>query len=451
VVFGESLTLPQLVQLARANDHRVKESQAQLRYYLAKYDEARWAWFPKIDSWALAAGPMPEARNNGLGGPPTTQASLMYDTNFGTPGVMFRAGAEGVLPLWTFGKLDALKEAGRNLVIVGEHLRTRAQDEAELQVSQAFYGYCLAKTGEDVLRETETKLNDAKEMLQRLQSEGSDQVTQNDVYKLEFYQQQLMVQRATAEAGAQFALAAIRLLINVKPQEPLDIAVEKFVEIEGSLLPIDVYAKLAIESRPELLAIEAGLKAREQEVRIRELMYYPDFGLAGFFRWAWTTSATRQLSPFAYDPYNDLSAGLGLAVRYQWDFPNKSIALEQARAELEKLEHQRDLLQAAVALEIEKSWTETNAAIKKAKSQALAEKSARRWATSAFAAFDLGTGDTRELVESVSALAMASAQKVQGIHDAKTGLKVISRSVGKPLEFVVVETVPSVKLQPVSK
>ena len=29
------------------------------------------------------------ARNDGLGGPPTTESTLMYDFNFGTPGVMF--------------------------------------------------------------------------------------------------------------------------------------------------------------------------------------------------------------------------------------------------------------------------------------------------------------------------------------------------------------------------
>jgi outer membrane protein, multidrug efflux system len=436
--FPESLQLDQLVERARANDFRVKESESQLRFFKAKYEEARWAWFPKVDSYALLAGPTPEARNDGLGGPPSTEASLMYDTNFGTPGVMFRAGAEGLLPLYTFGKFDALKEGGRNLVIAGEHLKTRAQDEAELQVSQAYYGYCLAKTGEDVLQETKQRLEDAKTMLLKLQKEGSDQVAQVDLFKLDFYQQQLEVQRANAQAGANFALAAIRLLINAKPGELISPTVQKLNDIEGSLLPREVYSKMALENRPELLALEAGLRAREQEVLLKELMYYPDFGLAGFIRVAATTSATRQISPFAYDPYHELTGGFALAIRYQWDFPQKSIALEQSRAELEKMEHQRDLLKGAVNLEIEKTWGDVTAALSKAGSQSQAEKSARRWATSAFAAFDLGTGDTRELVDSFSALALSSSQKIQAIHDAKVGLKLMSRSIGKPIELVTV-------------
>ena len=80
---AEPLTLRDLIDRARVADPRVKDAQAQLRYLRAKYDEARWAWFPRIDSYVAVAGPTPEARNDGLGGPPTTHATLMYDLDFG--------------------------------------------------------------------------------------------------------------------------------------------------------------------------------------------------------------------------------------------------------------------------------------------------------------------------------------------------------------------------------
>ena len=429
------LTLSQIIDRARANDHRVKEAQAQLRYYRSRYDEARWAWFPRMDSYFMVAGPTPEARNDGLGGPPTTKSTLMYDLDFGQPGVMMRAGAEAVLPIYTFGKLDALEEAGRKGVEAGEALTVRAQDESEYQAAQAFYGYCLAKQAATVVEETMKRLDDAEKTLKRLQAEGSEQVTQMDIYKLGFYRQQGEVQRLQAENGAQFALSAIRLLIAAPPDEVIEVQVEVLSPSEGSLAPVDSYIITAAKHRPELRAIAAGLGAREQEVKIREAMYYPDFGIAGFFRWMWTTSATRQLSPFAYDPYNDLSAGVGLVMRYQWDFPQKGIHLEQARAEYEKMEHQRDLLGAAVQLEIEKSWGDTNLAMKKVERQTEAEKNARRWANAAYTSFELGTGDTRELVDSFSAYASASVQRLQAYHDVKVGLRALTRAVGQPVEL----------------
>lgn len=446
---GTGLSLATLVARARANDHRVKEARAQLRWFRSKYDEARWAWFPRVDSYFMVAGPTPEARNDGLGGPPTTKATLMYDLDLGQPGVMLRAGAEAVLPLYTFGKLSALEEAGRKGVEAGQALEQRAEDEAELQVAQAYYGYCLARASSEVISDTLKRVDDARKILDRLRREGSEQVSQLDIYKIDYYRAQIESQQSAADSGAGFALAAIRLLIAAPADEPLDLEVVRFEDPRGSTLPVDAYVAAATTSRPELKAMAAGIAAREQEVLIRERMYYPDFGLVGFFRWAWTTSATRQLSPFAYDPYNDLSAGVGLVARYQWDFPQKATALEQSRAELERMKAQQALLTAGVRLEIEKAWGETNAAVSRASKLATAEKSARRWALGAFTAFDLGTGDTRELVDSFTALAMASAQRAQTLHDIQVGLRALTRAVGQPVALTAANEVrPEPSLKP---
>jgi outer membrane protein TolC len=429
------LTLSQLVARARANDHRVKAAGADLRYLQSKYEEAKWAWFPHITSYVLVGGPTPEARNDGLGGPPTTHASLMYDLDFGQPGVMFRAGADAVLPLYTFGKFDALEEAGRRGVQAGEALHLTAADEAELQVTQAYLGYCLAQAGKVVLKDTVGRLDDAGKTLTRLREAQSEQVSQTDLYKLDFYRHQAEAQRAAAEAGEAYALEAVRLLIGAGPAETVTLEPTPLDPPEGALLPVDAYLATAKDHRPELRAIEAGIAARQQLVVLRERMYYPDFGLAGFAHWAWTTNTTRQRSPFAYDPYNDLSAGVALVGQYVFDFPQKAVALEQARAELEKLEHQRDLLTAGVRLEIEKLWADANGAAKRGREQAAAEKSARKWAVAAFTAFDLGTSDTRELVDSFSALAMASSQKNQAWFDLRQGLAQLARATGAHVEL----------------
>lgn len=430
---GAPLTLADLVERARKNDHRVKESQAQLQWFRAKYSEARWAWFPRVESYVAVAGPTPEARNDALGGPPSTKSTLMYDLDFGQVGVQFRAGAEALLPIYTFGKLDALEAAGAKGVEAGEALASRAADEAELQVSQAYWGLTLARAGGVVIEDTMKRLDDAKATLERLRKVESEQVTQMDVYKLDFYRQQAEVQAAAAKQGEAYALSAIRLLIAAGPDEVIDVATAPLPDPHGMLEPTGKLLEQALIHRPELRAVEAGVAAREQEVLIRERMYYPDFGIAGFARWVWTTSATRQRSPFAYDPYNDLSAGIALVSRYTWDFPQKSALLDAARAELDKMRAQRDLLKAAVRLELEKAHGEVLGALVRVEKQSQAEKSARRWATAAFAAFDLGTGDTRDLVESFTALASASAQRAQALHDVQVGLESLSRAVGQPV------------------
>ncbi len=446
------LSLPELIARARENDHRVKESAAQLRYLKAKYQEARWAWFPRFDTYVAVAGPTPEARNDGLGGAPTTKASLMYDLDFGQVGLTVRAGAEAFLPIWTFGKLDALEEAGAKGVVIGEALQQRAKDEAELQMCQAFFGYSLAVQGKVVLSDTVKRLNDAKVVLERLLAQDSEQVTAMDVYKLEYYVKQLEAQVAATESGRSLALAAVQLVAGAQKGDFVEVEADPLREPKGTLAPVEVYVARAKDARPEIRAVEAGIGAREREVFIRERFYYPDFGIAGFIRFAYTTNATRQLSPFAYDPYNDFSGGVALAMRYSFDFPQKAILLEQSRAELQKLTHQRDLLVGAVQLEVEKSWNETQAALVRSAAQTTAEKSARKWAQSAFNAFDLGTGDTRELVDAFTALAVSAGSKLQAYHDAYVGLRQLTKSVGQVVQLelpVNTKPAPPAKILPV--
>lgn len=425
------LTLEELVTRARRTDARVEEAEAELRRLQALQRQAHWAWFPKFETVVGFGGPVPEARNDGLGGPPTTEASLEGDWNFGELGVTFRAEANAVLPLYTFGKLTALEKAGDQGPIIGAALRERARDEAGFQAAQAFYGYQLARSGITQLEDTAKRLEDAGKRISELLEEESQQVSRMDAYKVNFFRQMVAARLSEAMQGRAVALAAIRLLAGARPGEPLEIAaVELPLEEEFKPPSLEQALALSEQHRPELTALQAGITAREQEVLIRERAYYPDLGLVGFARFAYTTNATPQRSPFAYDPYNDRTAGVGLALRGTFDIPMKNAQLDQARAELDKLKAQQRLLQSAIRLEVTKVHGELVTALDKAQALTEAERNARRWATAAYAAFDLGTGDTRELVDAFSALAQASADKAKSWYDVRVGIAALRRVTG---------------------
>lgn len=425
------LTLEQLVQRARKQDARVEEARAELRRLEALLHQARWAWFPKFETLVGAGGPIPEARNNGLGGPPTTEASLEGDWKFGRLGITAFIQSNAVLPLYTFGKLQALEKAAEQGPIIGKALQQRAEDEAGSQAAQAFFGYQLARSGLKQLDDTSQRLEDAAKQLQKMLDEKSEQVSKMDLYKLGFFRKELEARRAQAEQGQQLALAAIRLLANIPAGEPVEVA-EMELEPEGEVKPPTLEEALATaeQKRPEIAGIAAGIIAREKEVFIRERMFYPDIGLAGFLSLHYTTNATPQRDPFAYDPYNEREAGVGLVARYTFDFPIKQAELEQSRAELDKLKAQQRLLQAAIRLEVTKTHGELLAAWHRAEALRDAARDARRWATAAMAAFDLGTTGTRDVIESFTAYAQSSADLAQSWHDFQVAQAELARVTG---------------------
>jgi outer membrane protein TolC len=420
------------VERARRTDARVEEAEAELRRLQALQRQAHWAWFPKFETVVGFGGPLPEARNNGLGGPPTTEATLQGDWNWGELGVTVRAEVNALLPLYTFGKLSALEKAGDQGPIIGAALRERARAEAGFQAAQAFYGYQLANSGLVQLEETAKRLDDAGKRIQELLAEESQQVSKLDTYKVNFFRQVLESRRSEAQQGRALAMEAIRLLSGAQPGEPVEVVSVDLPLAEDEFSPPTLEKALALaeQRRPELVAIQAGITAREQEVLIRERAYYPDLGIIGFAKFAYTSNATPQRTPFAYDPYNDATAGIGLAARGTFDIPIKNAQLDQSRAELDKLKAQQRLLQSALRLEVTQVHGALTAALAKARAMTDAEKNARRWATAAYAAFDLGTGDTRELVDAFTALAQASADKAKSWHDVRVGIAALSRVTG---------------------
>src|SRR5205823_649092 len=119
-----------------------------------------------------------------------------------------------------------------------------------------------------------------------------------------------------------------------------------------------------------------------------------------------------------------------LAGHFTFDIPQKSGQLDEARAELEKCTVQREELHAGVKLEIEKIYGDLNDALTRSREQTEGQRSARRWATGAYANFDVGTGDTRELTDAFTALAFSTALKAVAYHDAQVGLSALSRAAG---------------------
>lgn len=427
------LTLAQLVEKARATDSRVEEATAELRKFQALYHQAKWAWFPKFEITVGLGGPVPEARNDGLGGPPTTEASFEGDFNFGRVGVTAFSTGNAVLPIYTFGKLSALEKAGSQGPVVGEALRERARDEAGYQAAQAYYGYQLARSGLQQIEDVSKRLEDAAERIDALLKEESRQVSQVDTYKVRFFRQLVEARKAEARQGREFALAAIRLLANTPAGAPVAV-VEEDLALDEAVEPpaLERALQLAEQYRPEIAAIAAGIVARESEVFIRERSYFPDFGLAGFYDVRFTTSATRQRNPFAYDAYNERTVGLGVVMRGTFDIPIKDAQLEQAKAELDKLRAQEKQIHAGIRLEVTKVHGELVAAWARAKAFGEAEKNARRWVTAAFAAFDLGTGETRDLVDAFTAYAQASGDKAKSWHDVRLGMAALNRVTGTP-------------------
>jgi outer membrane protein, multidrug efflux system len=424
-----ALTLAQLQDLARRNDPRAAQARAQADNAEAKRDEVHRAIFPVITFTANLAGPTPEERlvPGATSLLDVTPGSKCYFC--GTLGVEFGISANFVMPLYTFGKLSAGRNAIDNLVAAMTALVQRSTDQATFDVTKAYWGYQTARGAATSIIDVRKRLADAKERARKLLAEESDQVTKADAMKLDYAAEEIEARNAQSEKGAALALTAIRLIVGKGPQEPLEIVEEKLPD-PAPQPNEDEMLRRALEKRPEMRAAAAQVAGRRAAVELERAKLFPDLALVGGGAYTKTTSVDALPTPFANNPFQQEYVFAALALQGTLDFPQKSARIRQAEAELRDALAQQRGAEQLVRLELRQALGDLREARVRAERYTNETAIGKKLAVEAGLAFDSGLGDARELFEDMLLYARADGERFSALFDAQIAWASLQRAVG---------------------
>src|SRR5262249_17311878 len=144
----------------------------------------------------------------------------------------------------------------------------------------------------------------------------SEQVTENDRLRLLHAVATVRVRLSEAEEACDLAQAAMKLLIGRDQDAALEIATAELEALPPAVPDVKARIVAAQDGRPEILALRDVVAASSKFADLRRSMLLPDFYLGGVFSFAYTSNATDQTNPFIYDPYNYLTAGVGVGLRF---------------------------------------------------------------------------------------------------------------------------------------
>jgi outer membrane protein, multidrug efflux system len=428
----ELLGLEDLVRLALEHNRQVKIDVARVEEARALYEYAASQSYPKITAQALFGGPTSEAQTSKINDlATTTPASFEGDFNFGELGVAFRLQANGVQPIFTFGKLTAAKRAAGKLIDAAEEKVHITEAEVLVNVYRAFWAYQLTREFTTSLKEGEEILDKIIRKVEELIEEDSPQVTENDRLRLVHAQATLRVRLNEAENASVLALAALRLLIGRPQDAALPIETADVEEVPAEPAPLPELISAAKAQRPEIRALAHVIEASEQWLRYRTRSLFPDLFIGGFIEMAVTTNATDQTNPFLYDRFNFFDAGLGFGIRFDLDVFTKLAEIEQAEAQLGVRRAETAAAEEAMELELRKIHLEVTGNYAKLGPAEKAFRAARGWLTAAVLAYDIGTGQADELIDAFLARATAEGDLRKTQYDLQTGSADLARASGQ--------------------
>ncbi len=418
-----SWTLAELEKRALAHHPLLAAARDNVEAFEAKLFQARYSWVPQGKVESLLAV-IPGQRGDAVKG----------DTYYDEWGPFTRTELSLAWPLYTFGKLSALKAAAGAGVDVARAQASIAEAEARRQVHEAYSILVFAREAGRVIKDGREHLDRAQKTLNESEEEDDDDYDPTDKLRLRLVEVDVEEKEIEARQGSRLAAEALRLLADLAPTDSVALADDKLAAPKDELPALEACLEAAKIRRPELVALKSGLLMSGAGAELAEARIYPDIVLIGKQIIARAPTADDQASPFANDPYNLIGGGVGIALKWNVDVVGSIARLREAEAVGRRVEQQLRAAEMAVELEVRKAHQTYADQLERARLAKRAYKAARGWLTAKADLFDAGFVQFDALSSAVKAFYERRLKELEARLRAVRARLDLSLAVGVPVE-----------------
>lgn len=412
-------TLEECLALADRNFPNLWAARARLAFVHAQLEEARWTpWFQWTATSQFGVAPpllgtviFPQSTysNLNISGFSGLEPFLHFDVN-------------GVVPLYTFGKIENAVTAAQAGERVSEWDMERARQQMRLDVRKAWYGLQLARDAKYLVTDALSRIDKGIDGVKEKLAKGDRNLTDVDRLRLESFRQDITAQSLQAPKGEAYALAALRFMTGVPTD--FDVIDQPLKRPDRPLVSIAQYLEAARLLRPDVNMARAGIVARRAMVDFNRGKLFPDFGLGVGASYVETPSAALQNNAFANadNNLNHFNWYAVLGLKWSLDLLPQAARTRQAEAQLEETRALERLALGNAEFEVEKAYADAVEANGREETWDKAEHVAKQWIAIVQDHIDLGTWDESKLLEPLKAYGNARVAHLTALMDLNVAM-----------------------------
>ncbi len=345
--------------------------------------------------------------------------------------VFERTEFEILQPLYTSGKWSAARDAAVAGVAVQSAGVDRRRAEVVLRVKELYYGLLLAKQLYDAAAESQSELKEARTRLMEKIEGESEEVSYNDLYKLDTFGFKVDQGLHRVEKEMALARSAFKALLGLAPADSFDVAGEGLEQEAVTIEPLEVYVARALKDRPEIRQLAAGIEARRAQVSVARSDYYPQVFIAGGGKLGYAPNRDRQTGPFVRDDFNVRQAGAVIGLRQSLSFGMTRSRVAAAQAEYQKTLATEKAARDGIALEVERAYRDLAEAGANVESGERALKASRSLMVATRDAFNAGLGESKEMVDAFKGYGEMRVEYFRAIFEYNRAAAQLDRVTGK--------------------
>jgi multidrug efflux system outer membrane protein len=384
----------------------------------AQLRRAQWARFP---SFRLEAGgtPTPEIQTNGFD----------IDVDWSRWGYFYRVGITMVQPVFTFGRIHALRTAARDGVDVGTARVDLARWELRVRMAQAYYGAQLAKELGEILRDGRAWLEKAESRMNRLRAADADGYDQMEHLRLKTRSAEFFQLEADQRQLEVASLTGLRLLMSRGPNRPLTPIAERLTPLELSEVTVETLVSAMVEHEPKFRMAQAAGRAKSALADAKGAELWPQvvFLADGSVNDSNVLSTEGTLMEGETLGY---SIAVLLGMRWNLDVPQRLAVRDQARAEANAAVSSAYVARDMAELEVRRIHQALSDKRMLIDVYARSKKAAKGWLSAAWDTHDAGFGSFRNVMDALLQFYGKRLAHLKAVHEYNIMIHELSRAVG---------------------
>ena len=428
---AETINLAQAIEMSLTADPRIKEREQLIESARGLLQEAQAnnGWRVSLNAFV---GLAPEVKGgfyqNGAtsGTTPRSDDSKIHGLSDWT-----HLEFSLIKPLYTFGKIERYGEAAQANVDLKRGDLKQSRAETVYDTKRAYFGYLTARDTRMFLEDMQSRLAQTLTSTERELKDETGQSKQSDLYALQTAKGLLAKYVYQARAVEKISLDGLRVITGAGLNADLQVADAHIEPVAFPKLELAELQSRALQDRPEMQQLEAGLRSRRALVAAKKADRMPDVyaGVVGTFNYA--SNRDRLDNPHITDNFN--GGGLTPVVGVKWDttFGVATAKVNQAQAELEALNHKKAFALAGIPYEISEAYANAQANFESQKELAQSATAARRWMVASLADFSAGLEKGDKVAEAVKNYTLANTEYLRTINDYNMNVAQLARLSGE--------------------
>ncbi|MBN8554588.1 MAG: TolC family protein [Deltaproteobacteria bacterium] len=422
------VSLPELLARAEKNAALVKDFNALRRSAELKITQVETnRWLSSLELKVIG-GVVPDAKIDTSVPVPYNVSGASDGKSFSNLGPFTRVEIEAVQPIFTFGKISGYAEMASHAPELASLENKKKLGEVRSLVKRAYYTLLLATDSSAILNEVQSKLNDASEKVEELLIKNADNVSEIDRLKIRVFLADVKNRALDADRGIKLSRSALSELSSLAGDWELD---QKTLQAEKLADPnkADIIS-IALRAKPELNQLQQVIQVKKAEKKVVMSDYFPTIFAGGKIEYASAPGRTDVSNPFLKNDFNYFNMGVILGLKQDLGFHRTYNKVDAVSAEIERMSALFIQLEVKTRLDAERSFEEAVSAQEGIKINEDGFRAARSWLTSAGLSFNLGTSETKDVLESFAAYFKARADLIKSVYTLNLALTDLSQTIG---------------------